>query len=114
MVIESLLAADMLMEEDVDIEVVDIRTLQPLDYRTIAESVHKTNHAIVFHEANRFGGFGAEIASFISERCFEDLDGPVMRVGALNTPIPAHPLLEQAVLPDALTLVQAVRHLAAY
>ena len=114
MVAESLAAADVLLQEGIDIEVVDIRTLQPLDLLTIATSVHKTNHAIVFHEATRFGGFGAELAAYISEACFEDLDGPVLRVGAQHLPIPAHPDLERAVLPSAHTLIKAVQHLSTY
>jgi 2-oxoisovalerate dehydrogenase E1 component beta subunit len=114
MVAESLLAAEQLAGEGIAVEVVDVRTLQPLDFATITASVRKTNHAIVFHEDTRFAGFGAEIAAFIAESCFEDLDGPVMRVGAVDLPIPANPQLEQAVLPMATTLMQAVHHLAAY
>jgi pyruvate/2-oxoglutarate/acetoin dehydrogenase E1 component len=114
MVAEALHAAEMLAEDGIEIEIIDIRTMQPLDHTTISDSVRKTNHAVVFHEAARFGGFGAEIAAFISEFCFEDLDGPVMRVGAAHLPIPAHPTLEAAVLPNAQKLAQAVRQLAAY
>ncbi len=114
MVHESLVAAETLSGEGIDIEIVDVRTLQPLDFDTIAASVRKTNHAIVFHEDGRFAGFGAEIAAFIAENCFEDLDGPVMRIGAVDLPVPASPALEQAVLPSARTLIDAVHHLAAY
>jgi 2-oxoisovalerate dehydrogenase E1 component beta subunit len=114
MVHESLEAAEALSGEGIDIEIVDVRTLQPLDFDTISASVRKTNHAIVFHEDGRFAGFGAEIAAFIAESCFEDLDGPVMRIGAVDLPIPASPVLEQAVLPNARTLIDAVHHLAAY
>jgi pyruvate/2-oxoglutarate/acetoin dehydrogenase E1 component len=111
MVVESLAAAEMLASDGIEIEVVDVRTLQPLDFPTIAASVHKTSRAVVFHEDVRFGGFGAEIAAFISEVCFNDLAGPVLRVGALSLPTPASPELETAVLPNANTLVAAVRHL---
>jgi 2-oxoisovalerate dehydrogenase E1 component beta subunit len=114
MVAESLDAATALADDGIDIEIVDVRTLQPLDFVTIAASVRKTNRAIVFHEDTRFSGFGAEIAAYISEVCFDDLDGPVLRVGALSLPIPAASELERAVLPSAATLVQAVKHLAAY
>ncbi len=114
MVVESLAAADLLAGDGIDVEVVDVRTLQPLDFATIAASVHKTNHAIVFHEDVRFSGFGAEIAAFIAEVCFNDLDAPVMRVGAASLPTPASPELEAAVLPNAHTLVAAVRQLAAF
>ena len=114
MVMESLAAADMLASDGIDIEIVDVRTLQPLDFATIAASVHKTNHAIVFHEDVRFSGFGAEIAAFISEICFNDLDAPVMRVGATSLPTPASPELEMAVQPNANTLVAAIRHMATF
>jgi pyruvate/2-oxoglutarate/acetoin dehydrogenase E1 component len=113
MVVESLAAAESLAGDGIEIEVVDLRTLQPLDYTTIAASIHKTNRAVVFHEDVRFGGFGAELAAFISEVCFADLERPVLRVGALSLPIPASPELENAVLPNAQTLITAVRHLTA-
>lgn len=114
MVSESLNAAQQLEADGIDIEIIDVRTLQPLDFATIAASVRKTNRAVVFHEDARFSGFGAEIAAFIAEECFDDLDGPVLRVGALSLPIPASLTLENAVLPNAVTLMQAVRHLASY
>lgn len=114
MVSESLNAAHQLEADGINVEIVDVRTLQPLDFATIAASVRKTNRAVVFHEDARFSGFGAEIAAFIAEECFDDLDGPVLRVGALSLPIPASPALENAVLPNAATLMQAVRHLASY
>ncbi|MBA3824492.1 MAG: alpha-ketoacid dehydrogenase subunit beta [Ktedonobacterales bacterium] len=115
MVKESLAAAEVLAAEDgIQVEVVDVRTLQPLDFATIATSVHKTTRAVVFHEAVRFAGFGAEIAAFIAETCFDDLASPVLRVGARSLPTPAAPELERAVLPHAATLIDAVRHLVAY
>jgi pyruvate/2-oxoglutarate/acetoin dehydrogenase E1 component len=113
MVVESLAAAELLAGDGIQIEVVDVRTLQPLDFATITASVRKTNRAVVFHEDVRFGGFGAELAAFISEVCFDDLAGPVLRVGALSLPTPAHPALERAVLPGAETLIAAIRHLTA-
>ncbi len=111
MVLESLAAADILAEDGIELEIVDVRTLQPFDGVTIAASVQKTSRAVVFHEATRFGGFGAEIAAFIGEVCFDSLDAPVLRVGAQSAPIPANIALERAVLPNATTLVQAVRYL---
>lgn len=114
MVVESLAAAEVLAGDGIDLEVVDVRTLQPLDFATIATSVHKTNRAIVFHEDVRFSGFGAELAAYISEACFNDLDAPVLRVGAASLPTPASPELETAVLPNANTLIAAVRHLASF
>jgi pyruvate/2-oxoglutarate/acetoin dehydrogenase E1 component len=114
MVQESLAAADVLAGDGIDVEVVNVRSLQPLDYETITASVHKTNRVVIFHEDVRFGGFGAELAAYLAEVCFEDLEAPVLRVGARSLPTPAAPELEHAVLPNAGTLIAAVRHLAAY
>ena len=79
----------------------DLRTLFPMDEQTILESVAKTNKAILLHEATRTGGIGAEIAAVLSERCFEYLDGPLVRVTAPDTPVPYSPPLEEAFLPNA-------------
>ncbi len=114
MVFESLYAAEMLQREQIDLEIIDIRTLQPLDIDTIGESVSKTNKAIVFHEDTRFSGIGAEIAATIGEELFEFLDGPVIRLGAPFTPIPAKPSLEKEVIPNAAALANAVRRLSRY
>lgn len=114
MVVESLRAAESLAEEHISVEVVDVRSLQPLDQATLVASVRKTNRAIVFHEDVRFGGFGAELAATLGEVCYNTLEAPVLRVGALSAPIPASPELERAILPDAATLVQAVRYLVTY
>ena len=113
MVVEALHAAEQLAAVDIDLEVIDLRTLFPLDHATILASVRKTQRAIVFHEAPRFGGFGAEVAALIAETCFDTLRAPVMRVGALRVPIAASPPLEHAILPDAATLIQAAQALLA-
>ncbi|MEM6801782.1 MAG: dehydrogenase E1 component subunit alpha/beta [Bacteroidota bacterium] len=88
-----------LMEEEVDIEIIDLRSLIPWDEETVFKSVRKTGKCIVLYEASFTGGFGAEIAASISENCFEHLDGPVKRVASLDTPIPFHPDLEIQYLP---------------
>jgi 2-oxoisovalerate dehydrogenase E1 component beta subunit len=114
MVWTALEAAKTLEAEGIDVEVVDLRTLFPLDENTVLESVSKTNKAILLHEATRTGGIGAEIAAVLSERCFEYLDGPLVRVTAPDTPVPYSPPLEEFFLPNAEKLCRAARALAAY
>lgn len=101
-------AADKLAEDGIDAEVVDLRTLKPLDMDTIAESIRKTHRAVIVHEACRTGGFGAELAARIQEELFDDLDAPVKRVGAKDVPIPFSPPMEDFVLPNAGQVVEAV------
>ncbi len=103
--------------EDIDgasIEVLDLRTLCPLDRDGILESVRKTSKVVVLHEATRSCGVGAEVASLIAEEAFEDLDGPVVRVTAPDVPIPFSPPLERAVLPQVDDVKEACRELLAY
>ncbi|MEA2650884.1 MAG: 2-oxoisovalerate dehydrogenase component beta subunit [Chloroflexota bacterium] len=109
-------AAETLAREDgVEAEVVDLRTLRPLDTETILASVAKTGKALVVHEANRFGGFGAEIAAEISERAFEQLDGPVTRLAGPDVPaVPYHHALEDWFMINPARIVEAARKLAAY
>ena len=109
-------AAETLAREDgVEAEVVDLRTLRPLDTETILASVAKTGKALVVHEANRFGGFGAEIAAEISERAFEQLDGPVTRLAGPDVPaVPYHHALEDWFMINPARIVDAARKLAAY
>ncbi|MGE5414854.1 MAG: alpha-ketoacid dehydrogenase subunit beta [Syntrophomonadaceae bacterium] len=114
MVWTALEAAKTLEAEGIDVEVVDLRTLFPMDEQTVLESVAKTNKAILLHEATRTGGIGAEIAAVLSERCFEYLDGPLVRVTAPDTPVPYSPPLEEAFLPNAEKVCRAARALAAY
>ena len=101
MVWTALEAAKTLEAEGIDVEVVDLRTLFPMDEETVLESVAKTNKAILLHEATRTGGIGAEIAAVLSERCFEYLDGPLVRVTAPDTPVPYSPPLEEFFLPNS-------------
>ena len=109
-------AAETLAREDgVEAEVVDLRTLRPLDTETVLASVGRTGKALVVHEANRFGGFGAEVAATIAEDGFEMLDGPVMRLGGPEVPgVPYHHALEDWYMIDPAKIVEAARTLAAY
>jgi acetoin:2,6-dichlorophenolindophenol oxidoreductase subunit beta len=105
MVHEALKAAERLKEFGVDAEVIDPRTLQPFDTDTVVKSVRKTHRALIVHEAVRFGGFGAEIASQIQEEAFDYLDAPIARVGAPFSPVPFSPALEAHYVPNADRIV---------
>ena len=107
-------AAEALAEEGIDAEVLDLRSLRPLDTDAIVRSVRKTNRVLVVHEASKFGGFGGEIAAQINEEAFEWLDAPVRRVAALDTPVPYSPTLEDYYLPQVEDVTVAVRWLMAY
>jgi pyruvate dehydrogenase E1 component beta subunit len=106
MVHEALRAAELLTGHGIDAEVIDPRTLSPLDIATIADSVRKTHRALVVHEAVRFAGFGAEIAAEIQEEAFDFLDAPVGRVGAPFSPVPFSPALESRYVPSAERVVE--------
>jgi 2-oxoisovalerate dehydrogenase E1 component len=110
----SFLAAQELAEEGIDTEILDLRTLQPLDLDAIARSVRKTGRVIVAHEDTQFCGFGAEVAAGIADHCFMDLDAPIRRVGALDAPVAYAPQLEDAILPQKNTMVRAIREIAAF
>jgi pyruvate/2-oxoglutarate/acetoin dehydrogenase E1 component len=110
MVVEALKAAEVLAAEGLDVEVIDPRTLQPLDSDAIMRSVRKTHRALVVHEAVRFCGFGAEVAAQIQELAFDDLDAPVRRIGAPFAPVPFSPALERAYVPNADWIADEVRH----
>jgi 2-oxoisovalerate dehydrogenase E1 component beta subunit len=109
-------AAETLAREDgIEAEVVDLRTLRPLDTETILASVAKTARALVVHEANRFGGFGAEVAATIAQDGFEHLDAPVTRLGGPEVPgVPYHHNLEEWYMLNPAKIVEAARSLAAY
>ncbi len=111
MVLKALNAAKDLEQEGIDIEVVDPRTLSPLDEDTILESVKKTGKLVVVHEAVRRCGVGAEIAATVAEKAFDYLDAPIKRVTALDTPMPFNPKLEAFVVPDEDKIKRAVREL---
>jgi pyruvate dehydrogenase E1 component beta subunit len=108
MVPQALQAADQLAEQGIDAEVIDPRTLQPLDMGLILDSVRRTHRVVVAHEAVRFGGIGAEIAAQIAEDAFDHLDAPPQRIGGPFTPVPFSPTLEDAWLPKAQDIVDAV------
>jgi len=109
---QGLEAAAELDKEGISVEVVDVRTLVPLDLETIVSSVRKTSRAVVLHEDARRLGYGAEIAAEIQEECFWWLDHPVVRVAAKDTPIPTSPPLEDAVLPQTADVIQTLRKVA--
>jgi pyruvate dehydrogenase E1 component beta subunit len=106
---EALDAAEELAADGIEVEVIDPRTLVPLDLETILESVARTHRLVVAHEAVRTGGFGAELAAQVQEAAFDELDGPIERVGAPYAPIPFSPPLEDAYLPGRAEVVAAVR-----
>ena len=110
----SLEAAETLAREGIECEVIDLRTLLPLDKETILTSVKKTNKLLIVHEDTRTGGIAGEIAAIVCEGAFDDLDGPIVRVTSLDTPVPYSPPLEEHFLPNAEKIVTAARELAKY
>jgi pyruvate dehydrogenase E1 component beta subunit len=111
MVKDALEAADTLAQSGISAEVIDLRTLLPIDMQTIAASVSKTHRALVAHEAVTNGGVGAEIAARIGSELFDELDAPVLRVGCPFSPIPFAPELERALLPGSKDIVHGVRRM---
>jgi 2-oxoisovalerate dehydrogenase E1 component beta subunit len=107
-------AATELASAGIEAEVIDLRTLAPLDKQTVLASVAKTSRALILHEAPRTGGIGGEIAATIAEEAFEYLDAPVVRVASLDTTVPYSPPLEAAFLPGVPRVVEAARRLAEY
>jgi len=114
MVHRALEAAETLAAEGVSVDVVDLRTLAPLDEELLLASVKKTGKALIVHEATLTGGAGGEIAARIAEKAFEYLDGPVLRVASLDTPVPYSPPLEDHFMPSTTIIANAARKLAAY
>jgi 2-oxoisovalerate dehydrogenase E1 component len=110
----SLVAAKQLALEDIECEVLDLRTLSPYDWEAIAASVRRTGRAVVVHEDTKSWGYGAEIAARIGEELFEHLDAPVRRIGALDTPVGYNPVLEDATLPQVTTIAETLRATARY
>jgi pyruvate dehydrogenase E1 component beta subunit len=111
MVQRALEAANVLEKEKVSVEVVDPRTILPLDEDIILRSVEKTGKAVIVHEAPTFGGFGGEIAALLADKGFDYLDGPVKRVGGLFCPIPFSLTMEQLYLPSVDRIIRAIREL---
>jgi len=113
MVHKALEAAEELSKEGISVEVIDPRTLQPLDGETIIESVKKTHKVVIVHEAVKFAGPGAEIAAMIAEEAFDYLDAPIKRVAAPFTPVPFSPVLEQTYIPSKEKIIAAVKEAVA-
>jgi 2-oxoisovalerate dehydrogenase E1 component beta subunit len=107
-------AAEKLAEDDVSVEILDLRTVMPWDKKAVLESVEKTSKALVLHEDTRTGGFGAEIVATITEEAFENLDAPVKRITAPDTPVPFSPPLEKAFIPQVEDVVAGLKDLAEY
>lgn len=108
MVLHALEAAQEVEKEGIDVEVLDLRTLWPMDWESIAESVTKTHRVLIAHEACLTCGFGAEVSARIQEELFDELDAPVLRVGAYRVPIPFSPPLEKFVIPGKDSLIRAI------
>jgi pyruvate dehydrogenase E1 component beta subunit len=109
LVLEAFAAAEELAAEGIEVEVIDARTLVPLDLETIVESVSRTHRLVVAHEAVMHGGFGAEIVAEVQAAAFDELDAPIERVGAPFAPVPFSPSLEDAYLPGRAEVAAAVR-----
>jgi len=111
---EALAAADRLAADGIETDVLDLRSLKPLDTDAILSTARKTGKTLIVHSANQLAGVGAEVAALISDQAFEWLDGPVRRLGGLDTPVPFSPPLEDAYRPDAKKIYQAAKELALY
>ena len=99
---------------DISVEIIDLRTVMPWDKPAVLESVRKTSKLLVLHEDTRTGGFGGEIAATVGEEAFEDLDAPVRRIAAPDTPVPFSPPLEKAYIPQVDDVVRGIKELASY
>jgi len=108
MVHVALKAAERLAGEGIEVEVIDLRTLKPLDEKTVLGSVEKTGKVVILHEACRTSGFGAEVAAIIGDKAFDYLDGPIKRVTAPDTPVPFSPVLERFFMPDEEDVIRAI------
>lgn len=111
---QALAAAERLAQESIDVEVLDLRSLKPLDKEAILATARKTGKVLIVHAANKLAGVGAEVAALIAEQAFEWLDAPVQRIGGLDTPIPFSPPLEDAYRPNAEKIYTAAQTLASY
>jgi len=114
MVHVALEAAEQLKQEGIEIEILDLRTLSPLDREAIAETVRRTNKVMILHEDVRTGGIAGEISSIINEETFDSLDGPIVRLTALDTPVPFSPPQEEFFLPKVSDVIREARKLQAY
>jgi pyruvate dehydrogenase E1 component beta subunit len=106
---QSMKAAGLLEKEGIEAEVIDLRTLKPLDKKTIFDSIKKTARLVIVEEGRKTGGYGAEITATVAEECIEYLDAPIRRVAAIDTPVPFSPPLEDRYLPNESKIVEAVK-----
>ena len=111
MLVKSLKAAKTLANEGIDVEVIDLRTLRPMDTDTVVNSVKKTGRLVIAHEANKTGGLGAEVAAIVQELAFDSLDAPIKRVATPDAMIPVNQRLEKFVLPQEEKVIEAVKSL---
>jgi 2-oxoisovalerate dehydrogenase E1 component beta subunit len=107
-------AADLLSKEGIELEILDLRTLSPLDREAIAETVRRTSKVLIVHEDVRTGGIAGEISAIINEEAFDSLDGPIVRLTSLDTPVPFSPPQEEYFLPKVADVVREARKLLAY
>lgn len=114
MVLEAQEAARQLEKKGIDVEVLDLRSLVPLDKETILNSFRKTHRAVILHEARKYSGFGGEIAAMLAEEAFDDMAAPIVRLGSMQTPVPMNPALEAAYLPSVAQTVEAAEKLMKY
>jgi 2-oxoisovalerate dehydrogenase E1 component beta subunit len=114
MVHTALEAAEVLKKDGIDIEILDLRTVSPLDREAIVQTVKKTNKVIILHEHSRTGGLAGEIAAIINEEAFEELDGPILRIAGLDSAVPFSPPQEEHHLPQVGDVVREARRLKTY
>ena len=114
MVYTALEAAETLSKEGIEVEIIDLRTVSPLDREAIVETVRKTSKVIVLHEHSRTGGLAGEIAAIINEEAFDDLDGPIVRIAGQDSPVPFSPPQEEYFLPKVSDVLREARRLKAY
>jgi 2-oxoisovalerate dehydrogenase E1 component beta subunit len=114
MVHTALEAGDILKNDGIDLEILDLRTVSPLDREAITQTVKKTNKVIILHEHSRTGGLAGEIAAIINEEAFDDLDGPIVRIAGLDSAIPFSPPQELHYLPKVEDVVRESRRLKSY
>jgi 2-oxoisovalerate dehydrogenase E1 component beta subunit len=107
-------AAEAAEQVDASVEIVDLRSIMPWDKQAVLDSVRKTSKVLVLHEDTRTGGFGGEIAATIAEEAFEDLDAPVRRIAAPDSPVPFSPVLEKAFIPQVEDVARGLRQLVEY
>jgi 2-oxoisovalerate dehydrogenase E1 component beta subunit len=107
-------AAEILAKEGIELEVVDLRTVLPLDREAIRQTVEKTNRVIVLHEDTKTGGIAGEVAAIVNEECFDALDAPIVRIASADSPVPFSPSLEEAFLPKVEDVVREARRLRRY